>query len=312
MAPRHPKDHQKAYFILRSADYEPDCLIQLGQLIEDPHAPYRRIAPPLKPIPADIIHSSLRGDWYHEESSDKAGNFGVFAQFLAAVAAEMSAQASQEFTQSWSASQLETSFLELGAARECEYVTNSVKEAAVQKLLTRDSFFKRAIPVKKIIYMVTGLKIAKSPGIMTSEARRTIGGFAKLSGDPGTGGAISAGFQGGADRSKGTVESSVPCGDFVFAYRLRKIHVSFSNKVTLGNDVSGGELHGTGAASADDDSSYEDDSDEEASEELVDANEIDRILVENDDFGPSLPARDTTKEVIDGDDSDKCLIIMAD
>ncbi|KAE9572079.1 hypothetical protein CGMCC3_g11790 [Colletotrichum fructicola] len=265
MAPRHPKDHQKAYFILRSADYEPDCLIQLGQLIEDPHAPYRRIAPPLKPIPADIIHSSLRGDWYHEESSDKA----VLERFSA-----------RDFVpRAWSSKRV---------------------------------FFKRAIPVKKIIYMVTGLKIAKSPGIMTSEARRTIGGFAKLSGDPGTGGAISAGFQGGADRSKGTVESSVPCGDFVFAYRLRKIHVSFSNKVTLGNDVSGGELHGTGAASADDDSSYEDDSDEEASEELVDANEIDRILVENDDFGPSLPARDTTKEVIDGDDSDKCLIIMAD
>lgn len=179
MAPRNQKDHLKAYFILRSVDYKPDCLIQLGQLIEDPHAPYRRIAPPLKPIPADIVHSSFRGDWYHEESSDTAGSFGVFAQFLASIAAEMSAQASQEFTESWSAAQLETTFLELGAAKECEYVTSSVKEAAVQKFLTRDSFFKKAIPVKKIIYMVTGVKIARRPGITTSEAKRTIGGFAK-------------------------------------------------------------------------------------------------------------------------------------
>lgn len=103
----------------------------------------------------------------------------------------------------------------------------------------------------------------------------------------------------------------MPYGDFVFAYRLRKAHVSFSNKVTLGNDVSDGELHGTGAVSGGDDSSYEDNSDEDVPGESVDVDEIDRILVEKDDFGPSLPSRDTTKEGIDENDSEECLIIMA-
>ncbi|KAJ0167135.1 hypothetical protein CTA2_4230 [Colletotrichum tanaceti] len=313
------KPERKTYFILRSTDYKPDVLIQLGQLIEDPRAPYRRIAPPTRPYPADAVHVSLRNDWSLDRSKGAAGELGVFAQFLAVVTAEASARASDELTQSWSAARLETAFLELGSDRESDYVTASVREAAVQKRLTREGSFRKTVLGKKVLYMITGVKIAKGPGQVSCGASRATGGAVKLGADPGTGtgGMVTAGVQGGLDRSSSIVESSTPDGDFVFAYRLRKVHVGFgSNKSLLGNDVSGAELHGHGAAGGGgggiSDTSSEEESDEEVPEEVVvDVDELDKVLIEKEDFGDSLPARNKKIDGLDEVDGGGCLVIVA-
>ncbi|CCF34405.1 hypothetical protein CH063_06407 [Colletotrichum higginsianum] len=304
---------RKTYFILRSTDYKPDGLIQLGQLIEDPHTPYRRIAPPIRPLPADAVHVSLKNDWSLDKSKGAAGELGVFAQFLAVITAEASAHASNEFTQSWSAAQLETAFLELGSDKESDYVTSSVQKAAVQKRLTREGFFKKMVLSKKVLYMVTGVKIARRPGQVSSGATKTTGGAVKLGADPGTGGVVTTGVQGGLDRSSSFVESSTPDDDFVFAYRLRKVHVNFSSNTSLlGNDVSGAELHGHGAGGGGSDTSSDEESDEEVPEEVVvDVDEIDKVLVEKEDFGDSLPARDEKNDGLDEFDSGECLVIVA-
>ncbi|KAK1561425.1 uncharacterized protein LY79DRAFT_574261 [Colletotrichum navitas] len=308
------KPEHKTYFILRSTDYKPDGLIQLGQLIEDPYTPYRRLAPPVRPLPADAIHLSFRNDWTLDKSKGAVGELGVFAQFLAVITAEASTHASNEFTQSWSAAQLETAFLELGTDKESDYVTSSVQKAAVQKCLTREGFFKKMVLSKKVLYMVTGVKIARRPGQVSYGVSKTTGGAAKLGADPGTGGMVTAGVQGGLDQSSSIVESSTPDDDFVFAYRLRKVHVNFSsNKSLLGNDVSGAELHGHGAGGGGSDTSSEEESDEEVPEEvIVDVDELDKVLVEKEDFGDSLPARNEKIDSLDEVDGGECLVIVAE
>ncbi|TQN69994.1 hypothetical protein CSHISOI_05502 [Colletotrichum shisoi] len=307
------KPERKTYFILRSTDYKPDGLIQLGQLIEDPHTPYRRMAPPIRPLPADAVHVSLKNDWSLDKSKGAAGELGVFAQSLAVITAEASAHASNDFTQSWSAAQLETAFLELGTDKQSDYVTSSVQRAAVQKRLTREGFFKKTVLSKKVLYMITGVKIARKPGQVSYGASKTTGGALKLGADPGTGGMATTGVQGGRDRSSSFVESSTPDDDFVFAYRLRKVQVNFSSNTSLlGNDVSRAELHGHGARGGGSDASSEEESEEEVPEEVVvDVDEIDKVLVEKEDFGDSLPARDEKNDGLDEFDDGECLVIVA-
>ncbi|OHF03139.1 hypothetical protein CORC01_01523 [Colletotrichum orchidophilum] len=308
------KSQRKTYFILRSTDYKPDGLIQLGQLIEDPRTPYRRLAPPIRPLPADAVHVSLKNDWSLDKSKGAVGGIGIFAQFIAVMTAEVSTHVSSDITQSWTAAQLETAFIELGADKESDYVTSSVQKAAVQKRLTREGFFKRMVLSKKVLYMITGIKIARRPGQVSYEASKTTSVTAKLGADPGTGGMVMAGVQGGVDRFSSSVESSTPDDDFVFAYRLRKVHVNFSsNKTLLKSDVSGAELHGHGAGGDGEDTSSEDESDEEVPNEVaVDVDELDTVLVENEDFGQSLPARDAKNDGFDEVDGGECLVIIAE
>ncbi|KAK1993105.1 hypothetical protein LX36DRAFT_661783 [Colletotrichum falcatum] len=294
----------KTYFMLRSTDYKPDSLIELGQLIADPDIPYRRVAPPLKPLPADLIHHSLNTDWSRENSEGISGEAGIFGHFLTAFTAEAAAHASREFTHSRTAARLETTFLELGEDRDAPYVKESVKEAAVQKWLKRDRFRKR------VLYMITGLKVARQPGEASDGESRTIGASAKLGGDPGTGGLVSFGVHGGAERSVAVTENSKP-PDFVFAYRLRKIHISFHDKASLGKDVSGADLYESGFARDSDDSDTEKEHEEwDMEERFLTIDDINEVLVEEEDFSPYLPVGLVKKDCIDEEDGKQCSVVF--
>lgn len=309
------KSQRKTYFILRSTEYQPDDLIQLGQLIEDPRAPYEPLAPPIRPFPTNAVRVSHESNWSLTKSKGAARHTGVFAQFVSLVTAETSIHESTETTRSWRAAQLETASLGLGTNKESDYVSASVQEAAVQKRLTREGFFKKMVVSKKVLYMITGIKIARRPGQVSYGVMKTTGIDAKFGADPGTGGLAMPGVQGGVNRFKNDVESSMPEEDFVFAYRLRKIHVNFSSNraLLLGSVMSGAELHGHGVGGGSEDTSSEEESDDETPDEVVvDVDELDTVLVENEDFGQSLPARDAKNTGFDEVDGDDCLVIVAD
>ncbi|KXH27834.1 hypothetical protein CSIM01_06753 [Colletotrichum simmondsii] len=314
MMMNNKKSQRKTYFILRSTEYQPDDLIQLGQLIEDPRAPYEPLAPPMRPFPTNAVRVSHESNWSLTKSKGAARHNGVFAQFVSLITAETSIHESNETTRSWRAAQLETTSLGLGADKESDYVTASVQEAVVQKRLTREGFLKKLAVSKKVLYMITGIKIARRPGQVSYEVRKTAGIEAKLGADPGTGGLAMPGVQGGVTRFKSDVESSMPEEDFVFAYRLRKIHVNFSNnKALVGSVISGGELHGHGVGGVSDDTSSEEESDDETPDEVIaGVDELDIVLVENEDFGRSLPARDAKNTSFDEVDGEDCLVIVAD
>lgn len=56
---------EKIYFILRTQIYHPDDYIQLGQVITDQNAPYKRLAPPAAALltPPYKPRISKQGDW---------------------------------------------------------------------------------------------------------------------------------------------------------------------------------------------------------------------------------------------------------
>ncbi|KAK1526643.1 hypothetical protein CPAR01_13171 [Colletotrichum paranaense] len=56
------RSERNRYFIFPSVDYEPDDLIQLGQLIENLYHPDEHIAPPVIQ-PAGAVHVFHEKDW---------------------------------------------------------------------------------------------------------------------------------------------------------------------------------------------------------------------------------------------------------
>lgn len=226
---------QKTYFILHSFDYAPDGPIQLGQVIENPRRPYRCIAPPLQPYPTAIVHSSVNNDWSFEKSSVSV-SVGVFGKFLGAIVGKMPVAESREFTASWSSAKLETDFLDLEASGGSQYVAESIERVAGWKRSTRGLFF------KKVVYMVTGVKIARRPGPSSFRTSRNVERSPYFGRDLEIGRAVEVDVQVGAREDRSGGEAFVPSEDFVFAYQLRKVTIR-GEKITLGNHVSSGDLH---------------------------------------------------------------------
>ncbi|KAK1503074.1 hypothetical protein CTAM01_05063 [Colletotrichum tamarilloi] len=304
---------RKAYFIIPNTQYRPDDQIQLGQLIEDPLIPHRPLAPPIRPFPANAAKVRFENDWSQERSMETIGDIGVFGQFLSAASAESSINRSIDVTRSWSAARLETTFLDLGADREHDYVKSSVQTAAVQKLLTSETFFKKLTVRKKVLYMVTGIKIARSPHQISHGESKMKGGAVKLGADPGTGGAVMTGIQGSLSISIKDVKTCTPHDDFVFAYCLRKVHVNLrNNKTQLGGDVLGAEMDRVFNRMHYSQRNTEEESDEEEPQDIVvHVDEIQKILFEKDDFGHSLPARYAKNNGFDETNGGKCIVIVA-
>ncbi|KAK4113161.1 hypothetical protein N656DRAFT_778695 [Canariomyces notabilis] len=152
-----------------SFQYAPDTLICLGQLITSPRQPYRRLAPPLLPLPSEPIISPVT-TWSFTSSETNGGSASVFAHFLQLFTASVSGHAARELAQSWSAARLETRFLELGPAGDSEndYVRRSVSE--VESVC---EWLKVNRRLGKTIYMVTGVKVAMQPGEAKSGVSRT-------------------------------------------------------------------------------------------------------------------------------------------
>ncbi|KAK2764757.1 hypothetical protein CKAH01_04922 [Colletotrichum kahawae] len=295
---------ERTYFILRNTNYKPDRFIQLGQLIAEPQLPYRPIAPPLRPLPPDLLQQSYNTDWSLGKSSVSTGEVGANANFLTAIAAEASINATQDSGSSWEAAKLETTTLELGEDDDSQqYVKDSIEGAAVRKWL-EGKFF------KKVLYIVTGLKIARKPGHTSSEVSGGRGGGLKFAADPGTGGLTSLGAHGNLNRTEGIKETSTPSDDFVFAYRLRKVHISLFNKVALGKDVRGADLYRDGYANNDSSSEIEEDVNNADKEVPVEVDDIDEVLIEDEDFGPSLPGSVEKRSAIDDDDGVECLMVL--
>ncbi|KAK0643846.1 hypothetical protein B0T16DRAFT_189701 [Cercophora newfieldiana] len=297
----------KTFFILRTTDYAPDTLITLGQLVTSPRQPYRRLAPPLHPLPVTPVISPST-TWSYTASQSSETSASVFTQFFNLFSASLSGHAAKEFTQTWSAARLETRFIELGPSSstagsdEYAYVKRSINDvAAVRGWLKANKKF------GKTVYMVTGVKIAMQPSETTIGASRAKGAAAGLSGDPGTGGMAEIGAEVAVERAEGDEQTATPTRDFVFAYRLRKVHVSWRGKVELGDDVVKADLYGNEVFGDGDESGSEKrkvGGDDEVEEE------IDEVEVEEEDFGASLPARDVKAEGIDEDDGEECVVVI--
>ncbi|OJK00430.1 hypothetical protein ASPACDRAFT_1888127 [Aspergillus aculeatus ATCC 16872] len=270
---RNSRKH--SYFILGNTDHAPDGSICLGQIITDLRKPYCPLAPARLPLPK--THCALQTDYTCSQSSTKSRSGGVTSAFLAQLGSPLSADVSicsgRVETEEWHFDRLETRFIE----PEREYVLGSVLAAdpnPVREYLERGRY------LGKSVYMITGIKVGMGLRFQRSSGReRAVDASVLVDASALAGIPVQAGPTGGFKRHGEVRESFQVRDEFVFAYRVRKVFVSWRDPKRVGSqEVYGGELMGTG----DDDES---DDDVEDSEEEEQPGEIDTVTLEGWDVG---------------------------
>jgi hypothetical protein len=285
---------RRTYFLVPGNDYAPNELIQLGQIISDLKLPYRRLSPPLQPLPK--VYNAWEKDYGAEKNKVLSGSIGIFAQALAVldggVGGDVAGKLSAEKLNRWKFEKLETEFIEPDEA----YVNESVRVKVVEDFLDKNKVLKKAV------YMVTGVKIARGPQAMLTQAKHEVAGEGKLTLDAtaATGVPVQGGPQLSLARKKEDLEWFGSSSDFVFAYRLRKIFVTWSSRIDS-KELTGGDLQGYG------DNDIHD-SDEEEQDEVIEY--IQTARLDRCDLGSNyLPERFRKVVVRDDVDDAECQVL---
>ncbi|KAI1085198.1 hypothetical protein F5B20DRAFT_133472 [Whalleya microplaca] len=287
--------HDKTYFILPTTIYKPDDLIQLGQVITDPRKPFERLT---KPLPFDgILKPRISQDYEWSATDTKTGGSSVdiFTHFVNMIRAGILSAQYQHEVQTWEKAFLETQFLEI--SEDPTYVERTAKVETVEEWL------KEHRHLGKTLYMITGLKIVKNPGKIAYDDSDTLSLAANLKATIGPKGILQAGGEASKQRSNGVTFEAKPEASFLFAYRLRKLRVTWRNKFKLGDYKKGGDLYSVGDRGVKIQMNRDD-------EDEYSAFEIDSVAYEQEDFGQLLPAKDKKFEAVDEEDSCSCLIIQ--
>lgn len=287
-------NHPKTFFILPTTIYRPDDFIQLGQVITDPRKPFERLAEPLPLEGALQPRNSPTVEWSATNVRTGETSVGIFAHVVNLITAQASAGQSHNETQTWEAARLETQFFEVSA--DPTYIERTARATAVEEWL------KQHRHLGKTVYMITGLKIAKSPGKVTFGDSDTLDVSAALKATLDPEGAIEGGGEANHHRLNATAQASRPEEAFVYAYRLRKLKVTWRHKFKLDDYMTGAELHGVGGRQ-DDVEEDEGDGDDPSSFVMED------VSYDNRDFGASLPAKDKKIQAVDEEDNSPCIVI---
>ncbi|KLJ11514.1 hypothetical protein EMPG_13294 [Blastomyces silverae] len=296
--------HPKTYFILPTTAYAPDDLIRLGQVIVNPRIPYRRLAEPL-PLEGKLIpRKAAVVEWSASKVDNHATNAGIFAHFRGLLDAEASSNKSQIEKYNWEGALLETHFIELDEDPEYVFKTATEVPAVLQWLEKNWPNISG-----RMLYMITGIKTASTPGKATYDGvdKRDVAAKLKATAPLHPGGGVPAklGAEAGYHNSGDIHLEGTPQDSFVFAYQLRKIHIDWRRKTRLGDHVGGADLHGEGPSTRIRGSPCQ-----QNREEVADY-EIDSATYDIDDFGASLPRRDVKVAGVDESDRQQCLMIQA-
>jgi len=285
--------HQpKTYFIFKPVVYKPDDLIQLGQVITDPRKPFQRLAKPLPLVDLLAPRSAPQVEWSATNTTTGEVSASIFSHAIK-MKAGVSVGTSTSETETWEAAILDTRFFEI--SEDPTYVSKTAKVPAVEAWLRE---FRHQ---GKTVYMITGLKIAKRPGKVTFDSSNTSSMAAELETVVDPEGVVSIGAAGKMETTDKTASEATPEGEYIFGYRLRKLRVMWRD-LKLRGDMEGGELYGHQSQQAH--------SGVDAEREYQDSDfEMGTLLLEEGDFGQTLPARDRKLEALDEDDGTLCTVI---
>ncbi|KAK4070958.1 uncharacterized protein Triagg1_6325 [Trichoderma aggressivum f. europaeum] len=290
-------EYSKTYFILPTTIYKPDDYIQLGQIITDPRKPFERLAKPL-PLEGPLRpHTSPLLEWSATNVKTGECSVGIFSHVVNIMAAEASGSQSQHEALSWEAALLETRFFEI--SEDPTYVERTAKVPAVEEWLKQHRRF------GKTVYMITGLKIAKNPGKVAYDGADTSTLAVNLRATLDPENALEAGVAAGNLRSGVTAYEARAETAYIFAYRLRKLRVTWRNRFRIGDYKAGGNLYGANNRGVDMRVSEE----EEDEDSMF---EIESVSFERGDFGASLPKKDKRFRAFDEQDNSACLAIQVD
>lgn len=288
-----PPAFPKVFFILPMTRYAPDDYIRLGQVVADPLAPWDRLSGPVPLTGALEPRTAAATEWTCRSTSSSFAAVGVFARVLDMVTAEASRSAEAGRAQTWEAARLETIFFEPGADKGL--AGRLVGDPEVKKHLNRIRWSGGSA------YLITGLKIARSPGKFTTEGSNRTQMAAKLEAAVDGAQMAPAKAKVGAESKKtahaGVSEAGRPGGDYVFAYRMQKIYVTWlTGKAVVGKVREGGDLERVREGDDDwegsDPGDYQSDfGSANAEGDEVDATDWDikNAEVEAEDFGMQLP-----------------------
>lgn len=213
---------RKTYFLAPTRDTPPAAAIQLGHLITDPAWPEENILnPSILPIPSTMgPYTTTKHDVSSSTSISHDTSPGIFTEFLQSIAGlgvDLDGHYKREHESALDMAAMETTYF----SPTVEYVREAVQAEEVRAFLRK----KHWLVLKRPVYMITGLKIARGAKAATKMLRET-GVHAQVSVDLSavTGGVpISVGPKLGHDRERGEQMNWNAGDDFIFAYRLRKI-----------------------------------------------------------------------------------------
>jgi len=204
------------YLSAPNCDFAPNDIIALGSLITDPWKPQNRLnKASIIPIPTSDIKTSFQEDW-HTTSADgrkhKLAIWTSFVQMITGVGGDISASVDTQRISDYRFDRLETSFF----FPDVEYIAKSLREPSVQRYI-------RASLLKKPVYMISGVKIARGASLSRSKASEQ--GVSSKIGVDGTalGIPVSLGPEINLLRKQEQTVSFGRSSDFVFAYRIVKI-----------------------------------------------------------------------------------------
>ena len=227
---------RKTYFVLRTSDYDVTH-IKLGQIVTDMRLPYRALSPPFTPVPQ--LSKAFKENYRFDHSKAIAGSLGIQAQILVQLGAPFGADVSgtreKDTIATWKIDRLETEFIEPPQ----KYVEDSVLKVPVVK---------NYLDEKKLtgsVYMVTGIKIAKGVSFTSrSKESRSVQIGATIDATAFSGAPASGGPYGKVTTKSDVGESWTGCSDFVFAYRVQKISISWRYGTVKSHEKVGGDLAG--------------------------------------------------------------------
>jgi hypothetical protein len=211
----------KTYFLAPNFDFPPppSGLIDLGSIITDPKKPDRSLNKgELVLIPAHAIFTTTKTDWTASRSQLHAVDGGIWTSFLQTIiglSAEVDVSRSKGKDEVYRCKVLETQYFQPDDA----YILANLQNPRVQ------GYVKTGWPVKKSVYMITGLKIARGVSAETEVSEEYgVGGKVGVDATAFTGGVPVS----GGPKGKWSSKSSEGIGfggseDFVFAFRLIKI-----------------------------------------------------------------------------------------
>ena len=228
------------YFLAPHCDIPPDGLIALGSIIVNPKTPQKSLnsrSDQRVAIPADELQESFKDNWRDAIRSGRHHRVTLwtsFLQMILGIGADVSAGLTNGREDIYEFRRLETKYFEPDAA----YIQKSLQKEGVQAYIT-------ATRHKKPVYMVTGVKIARGAAVR-SKTMIEYGGMLRVGLDATslTGVPISGGPQIEKSEMKERLVRFDSGSDYVFAYRVVKIHLRRDGSVKRLEDFNKGALFG--------------------------------------------------------------------
>ncbi|PHH59388.1 hypothetical protein CDD81_3327 [Ophiocordyceps australis] len=301
----------KTYFTLPTTVYQPNDLIRLGQVIKDPTLPFERLAVPPELKGKLTPRCAVIKDFAVTSKQSHTVCVGLMAQILDVIKGEISAARSVQDSLSWEASLLETHFFE-----PTEDASGLIEQLQQDKAV-RQWLRKLRLPGRSA-YVITGLKVAHSPGLVEYTSSHKLDIEAQLKAmvtvQPSMG---AQGAEAKASQSTDTTAEvkGTPADSYVFAYQLRRIRSNlFTGKTRVGDLRRGGDLYGVDDAvhESDEDASDSDDCYLDSSDDDQDLSaNATTLCLDEQDFGTELPETAFEKHIVGSGDSQEGYMLVS-